>query len=94
MDKIFKIGQQLEARSTAGALRNGGGLTKMTVTAVDRKNKRLTVDQLPTDIAVNDALYNFNSYGTAPAEFELARVTGVDTTTKIITCYSLAVALS
>jgi len=67
---VADIGQTLEARSTAGVLRNGGGLTKMTVTAVDRENKKFTVDQLPTDIAANDVIYNFDSYGTAPYGFD------------------------
>lgn len=68
--RFIDIGQQLEARSTSGTLRNGGGLTKMTVTAVDRENKKFTVDQLPTDLAANDVLYNFDSYGTAPYGFD------------------------
>jgi hypothetical protein len=68
--RFVDIGQLLEARSTAGALRNGGGLTKMTVTAVDRENKKFTVNQLPTDIAANDVIYNYDSFGTAPFGFD------------------------
>lgn len=66
----FSIGQQLEARSTGGTRRTGGGLTKMTVTAVDRGTKKITVDQIPTDLVATDVLYNYDSYGTSLYGFD------------------------
>jgi hypothetical protein len=42
----------------------------MTVTAVDRANKRFTVDQLPTDMVASDIIYNYDSYGTAPYGYD------------------------
>jgi hypothetical protein len=68
--RFIDIGQQLEARASDGTRRVGGGLTKMTVTAVDRANKRFTVDQLPTDMVASDIIYNYDSYGTAPYGFD------------------------
>jgi hypothetical protein len=68
--RVIDIGQQLEARSTGGTRRTGGGLTKMTVTAVDRENKKFTVDQHPTDLASGDVFYDYDSYGTAPYGFD------------------------
>jgi hypothetical protein len=68
--RFIDIGQKLEARSTGGVRREGAGLTKMTVTAVDRENKRFTVDQLPTDIAADDIIYSFDSFGTEILGFD------------------------
>jgi hypothetical protein len=63
--RFIDEGQELEARSSSGTSRDSGSGTaiKMTVTAVDRGNKKFTVDQLPTDLAASDVFYNYGSYG-------------------------------
>jgi hypothetical protein len=68
--RFLKKKQLLEARAADGTRRVGGGLTKMTVTAVDRKNNWVQVDQLPTDIAAGDLLVNYDSYGTSDLGFD------------------------
>jgi hypothetical protein len=68
----LKKNQQLEARAADGTRRVGGGIIKMTVTKVSRKqgDDYIEVDQLPTDIAAGDLLVNYDSYGTAPLGFD------------------------
>lgn len=63
--RFIDIGQQLEARGTDGTSRVNGGSSafKMTVTAVDRGNKKFTVDAFPSDLASGDVFYNYLSYG-------------------------------
>lgn len=68
--RFIDIGAELEARNPAGARYEGGGIIKMTVTAVDRENKKFTVNQLPTDIAASCVFYNYDSYATAPYGYD------------------------
>lgn len=67
--QLLDVGAQVELRNGSGTLKSGGGVFYGTITAVNYGTPSFTIDTGPNDIANNDRVYLYGSYGSAPRGF-------------------------